>query len=292
MSKSNLTAWERWELASLDDGTTPSRPPLHSQAQAKAKAEETPPPAEIHIPTAAEVEQIHQQARDSGYQEGFEEGRRSGHEAGYAAGHEEGKALGEEAAQQLLAVAARLDESLQALDGEVTAELTALVLEVAREVLRQTLLVQPETVVGVVRDALSQLPHQHASIYLHPDDVALVRSYAGDQLSHAGHRIHEDVRLQRNDVTIEAAGTHIDATLATRWRRVVETLGQDIPWDGKSLPAAPPPPAAASEEVPIAAAGEPSAEAIIAAISDDAPPPPAPTAAPDAAAPAAENPQP
>ena len=63
-----------------------------------------------------------------------------------------------------------------------------------------------------------------------------MRSYAGDQLSHVGHRIHEDARLQRNDVSIEAGGAHVDATLATRWRRVVETLGRDLAWDGRSLP--------------------------------------------------------
>ena len=235
MNKSNLTAWERWELASLDDGTPPKRPPLRAREAIQETEEAPPPEPEVHVPTAEEVEQIHRQAHDSGYQEGHAEGLRVGHQEGYDAGFREGRALGEEAARHLMTVAGKLDAALTGLDQSVAEELTALALEVAREVLRQTLATHPETVVGVVRDALTHLPHQHANIYLHPDDASLVRSYAGDQLSHAGHRIHEDARLQRNDVTIEAGGAHVDATLVTRWRRVVETLGQTVEWDGKPL---------------------------------------------------------
>jgi len=248
--KNNLTAWERWELASLEgNGPPPSRPPIHArkpvQAEVAPVVVETPVPLEeVQIPTAEEIEQIHQQAHDTGYQEGHEDGLRSGHEEGYKAGYEEGlskggsegRVAGETAATQLTAIASKLDAALAALDGDVAEELTALALEIAREVLRQTIALHPETVVGVVRDALTQLPHQHANIYLHPDDAALVRSYAGDQLTHAGHRIHEDARLQRNDVSIEAGGAHVDATLTTRWRRVVETLGRDVAWDSRSLP--------------------------------------------------------
>lgn len=230
--KNNLTAWERWELASLEEGMPVKPHPL----RAKTAKAEPPPSAEAKPPTVEDIEQVHRQARESGYQEGFQAGR----QAGLEAGQREGKAQGEKAAQQLLATAAKLDAALAELDQAVTDELAALSLEIAREVLRQTLAIQPETVVGVVRDALTHLPHQHANIYLHPDDAALVRSYAGDQLSHAGHRIHEDGRLHRNDVLIEASGAQVDATLTSRWRRVVESLGQRVIWDGTPPQTKPP----------------------------------------------------
>lgn len=288
MSKNHQTAWERWELASLDDGAPTKRPPLHSREELKKEEPPPPPPPpEIHIPTAEEIEQIHQQAHNDGYKEGYEAGRQIGHSAGYETGHREGKLLGEEAASQLLTVAAKLDTSLAALDEEIAAELLALSLEIAQKVLRQTLALRPETVVGVVRDALTQLPHQHANIYLHPDDAALVRNYAGEQLSHAGHRIHEDARLQRNDVSIEASGAHVDATLATRWRRVVEALGQDVPWDGSppaaSAPVAAPAPIAPAVEAPQA---EPDGETTIEATATE----PAPIAAEPESLPSGDEP--
>jgi flagellar assembly protein FliH len=89
---------------------------------------------------------------------------------------------------------------------------------------------QPESVLSVVREALSQMPLQHASIHLNPEDASLARSRAGDQLAHAGHRIHEDPKLERGDVVIEVGGSHLDATVATRWQRAIASLGQELPW--------------------------------------------------------------
>jgi flagellar assembly protein FliH len=88
-------------------------------------------------------------------------------------------------------------------------------------------------VLNVIREALAQLPHLHAAIFLNPEDASLARSYLGDQLTHAGHRIHEDPKLARGDCVLEAGGSHIDATVATRWRRTLEGLGLGDAWQAR-----------------------------------------------------------
>jgi flagellar assembly protein FliH len=206
---SNLTAWERWELGSFDTAV--------ARKNAPATAAE-----EMHLPTAAEIERIHQQAREEGVQKGREEG----YQAGFKAGQE--KALAE--AQRLAKTTAKLDEALGGLEAAVADELLALALELARTVIREEVAARPESLLAVVREALAQLPHQHAAIYLHPDDSSLLRSYLGDQLAHAGHRIHEDPKLARGDCLVEAGGTQIDATVAMRWQRVLESLGLADAW--------------------------------------------------------------
>lgn len=213
-TKSSLTAWERWELASFDPGQA---------AAAPAPVEAPPPPPAI---PPEEIERIR------------EEARREGREAGYAAGHAEGLAAGREAAmtsgradaERITGLLSELDQRLAELDEVVAADLLALALEIARQVIRQAIAARPESILVVIREALAQLPLQHAAIHLHPEDASLVRSRAGDQISHAGHRIHEDPKLARGDVVIEAGGSHLDASLATRWRRVIESLGHDEPW--------------------------------------------------------------
>lgn len=220
---SNLTAWERWELASFEDAHPQ---PVAERAPAAAPPSDEEDLARVKLPTAAEIEQIHQQARDEGYRKGFEEGLQAGTEQGMR----EGQAHIDAEAQRLAAAADKLDQALEALDEKIAADVLALAIELAREVIRQEISAHPESLLAAVREALTFLPHQHAAIYLHPEDASLLRSYLGDQLSHAGHRIHEDFKLQRGDCILEAGGSQLDATVAMRWQRVVEGLGIASAW--------------------------------------------------------------
>ena len=200
---SNLTAWERWELAAFD---TPARP---------RPADSTPVPVPEARPPVEELERIREQARQEGY----------------AAGEAAGQAAVRKAAENLAQAAQRLDAAFAGIEARVADDLLALAGEIARQVVRGELAARPEHVLAVVREALAQLPQQHAAIFLHPEDASLVRSYIGDALGHAGHRIHEDTRLARGDCVIEAGGSQLDATVATRWHRTVEGLGVDAAWD-------------------------------------------------------------
>jgi flagellar assembly protein FliH len=206
--RSSLTAWERWELASFD-------------ADAESMIGTAGKP-ESPVITEEEVCRIREQARQEGLQ--------AGHAEGLAAGRAEAEAMGRKEAVRLAQTLENLERGIAELDRVVADDLLALSIEIARQVVRQTVAVKPEVLLGVIREALGQLPLLHAAIHLHPEDASLARLRAGDQLAHAGHRIHEDPKLKRGDVIIEAGGSHLDASLAVRWKRVVEALGQDAPW--------------------------------------------------------------
>ena len=124
----------------------------------------------------------------------------------------------------------QLEAALAGFDQQVAEELLGLSLEVARQVVRQTIAARPKAILEVVREALNQLPHQHAAIYLHPEDASLVRAHLGDQLAHLGHRILEEAALGRGSLRMEAGGSHLDASLASRWRRVIESMGIADDW--------------------------------------------------------------
>jgi flagellar assembly protein FliH len=195
-----LTAWERWELTTFD-ADTPS----------KAEDAETEP---VQL-DREEIERI------------CAEARQDGHQTGYAAGQAAAKAE----ALRLARAADGLDKALAEFDQQVADELLALAAEIARQVIRTELSARPDIILGIVNEALTQLPHQHATIYLHPDDASLVRSYAGDALTHAGHRILEEPKLTPGDCLLESGGSQLDASLATRWRRVVASLGLTSVWN-------------------------------------------------------------
>lgn len=210
--KSTLTAWERWELASFDSATEPNGNARAMPGASVAKPED--------------VQQMRERARQEGHEAGYAAGRAEGLAAGLA----QAEAAGRAEALRLVETLQSLERCIAELNQAVGDDLLALSLEIARQVVRQTVDVNPDALMVVIREALGQLPLLHATIHLHPEDASLIRLRAGDQLAHAGHRIHEDPTLKRGDVLIEAGGSHLDASLAVRWRRVVEALGQPSAW--------------------------------------------------------------
>lgn len=174
-------------------------------------------------PASPESDTLRQASREQGYREGFDAGRIDGLAAGQAEAQAEGHAL----ARQLAGAMASFDEGVAKLEKEVAQELLNLALGIARRIVGETLEAKPEVVLATIREALAQLPAQHAAIHLNSQDAELIRTQAGDTLARAGHRILENPQLARGDVLVEAGGTHIDARLATRWQRVWDALEQE-----------------------------------------------------------------
>ncbi|WP_068636384.1 flagellar assembly protein FliH [Thauera butanivorans] len=231
-------AYRRWTPEDFDAREAPP-PPAGADAAAAAEPEAVPDapepayslPPDLKLPTAEEIERMHEEIRNAAREEGWREGHEAGLAAGTAEGerkgYEEGKARTEAEAARVLALAERLEQSLAEIDREVAEELMALAIELARQMVHHTLRLHPETVLDTIRIALQQLPQGNAQIRLHPDDLALVRDNLGEQLAQAGHRLQEDFDLQRGECRIDTQGAQLDATLETRWRRVLESLGRE-----------------------------------------------------------------
>jgi flagellar assembly protein FliH len=223
-------AYQRWAPPSFDAPAPPPAPVVDAEQPLEPElppiVEEAPAPEaptlprdispDIHLPTADDIERIHDEARKEGY----------------AAGYEEGTARGRIEAMQFHSLVEGLENSMTRLDGEVADEILALATELARQMVRQTLNGRPEAVVDLIREALLQLPQTHALIHLNPEDVEMAKEYLGEQLTHAGHRLVEDAAITRGGVRIDASGSQIDATVQTRWRRIMDNLGRNISWDG------------------------------------------------------------
>lgn len=211
--KDQLTAWQRWELPAFD------------KVQAVSDGTSTVSP-----PTAAQLEQMHLQAHEEGYRAGYAEGEQRARDEEQKARDAEQKASAE--AQRLAEMISALDLELQQVDQQVAQNLLDLSLEIARQMLQQALKVKPELLLGVVREAISDLPHfnQHAHLVVHPADAVLLRANMGEQLNHTGWKILEDAQMERGGCRVETAHSQIDATLSTRWKRVVSAIGQDSTW--------------------------------------------------------------
>lgn len=215
-------AYRRWEPPAFGEpeSAPPETPPVDPEQPA---AHETPadpaplaePEPAIQLPTAADIEAM------------FEDARREG----YTAGFQEGAALAHQQATQLNDLADGLDEALKRLDQDVAEEIVALAVEIARQMVRRTLADEPSAILDTVRTALQQLPQSQVRIHLHPEDMALVRQYLADQPTHLHHHVVEDEAVHRGGCRLHTPSGEIDATLETRWRRILEGLGRgDTAW--------------------------------------------------------------
>jgi flagellar assembly protein FliH len=154
---------------------------------------------------------------------------RHAREEGFRNGHAEGVQRAVQENQRLADLLGLLE---QQMDEQIAHELLNLSMDIARQMLHQALKVKPELVLGVINEAIGTLPHfnQGAHLVLHPDDAALIRERMGEQLTHSGWKIFEDTRIERGGARFETANSQIDASLETRWKRIVATLGQDTTW--------------------------------------------------------------
>jgi len=177
---------------------------------------DAPAAAAVARPTDEEIERIEAEARAAGYA------------AGHAAGL--GDALAE--AAKLAIVLDNLQQAVAGIEQEIADQLLALAIEIANQVMRQSLRLQPELILPLVREAMTALhPHQgQPQLFLHPDDAALVRTRLGEQLAHGNWRISDDSTLTAGGCRVELGASEVDATVETRWRRVVEAIGVSPEW--------------------------------------------------------------
>lgn len=221
--KERLSAYERWEMASFD----PPPPP--------------PPPAPVPVepvpdPWIAERERLIIETREAAYAEGIQAGHAEGYQAGFSAGHLEGLNKGLTEAQavavQFKTVAEAFTTALAAADAEVADGIVALAFDVAREVVRQSITLDPTVLLGAVREVLASEPALVGApqILVNPADMPVLEAYLKDELESNGWTLHVDAAIERGGCRARAATGDVDATLTTRWKRVLLALGHHSEW--------------------------------------------------------------
>ncbi|MEM5274664.1 flagellar assembly protein FliH [Cupriavidus taiwanensis] len=222
-TRGGAAGWQRWQMGSLD--------PRHAgplETLAAVPAEPAPPPIDF-----AALDAMREGARKEGYAQGYTQGQTQG----YGDGHREGYARGLEAARneaaQLHALAGNFRSALGKVDDAVAHALVSLALDVARQLVRATLAQDPAALLPAVRELLTSEPALSGSpsLLLHPDDVVLVETHLHGELAAAGWTVRADPSVARGGCIASAASGERDATLPTRWTRVVRALGRDDPWE-------------------------------------------------------------
>ena len=165
-----------------------------------------------HLPTADEVVAIEHHAREEGYRAGLAEAQ--------------------DGSARLEALLSGVSASVARMEREMADTLVKLAVDLARQVVRETIAVRPEILVPLVNDALAGIARSAdpGALHVHPLDLAIVEERLGEALAHAGWRPFGDDKVERGGCRLEFAGGEVDATVATRWGRVMAQLERDDAW--------------------------------------------------------------
>jgi len=155
----------------------------------------------------------------------------------YERGQQEGFAAGQQSASQVKAQHAReLGRVLDELRGRF-AELEAggaeqvlqLALAIARQVVRREVEVDTGVVLPALREAVASVIDQqaHPRVHMNPQDLALLREDLEADGLLKGCRLVPDAGVGRGGCRVETPHSDVDATLESRWQRVLAAVGID-----------------------------------------------------------------
>lgn len=194
LDRRRLSAWHRWELASL-------------AAPAETATAEPDPQALAAAREAAE-----------------REGREAGYAAGLAAASTERAAL----AALLVKLSASASEHEQRLVDEVL----DLALVLARQLVGEALAVRRDLILPIVSAALKQLPQstQRIELMVNPGDLDLLRGFLANVECGSRCQLVADPSIAPGGCLIETEQCGIDVTVPSRWRRLLAALGRSDDW--------------------------------------------------------------
>jgi len=231
-----MTAYERWELPSLDE-------------QNEAANE-----VEIEPVTSEEVEEIRLNAyqegltkgKDKGYKEGFSQGEKEGHKQGLEKGQTEGHAKGLDQGKQeglaagqseiaaevknLSSLMSQFDHPQAQLNQQVQDSLLNVITAVSRTVIHRELQTDSSQVKVLLKEGLNQLENtrEQVEVSVNPSDLLYVENAAEE--AGATWKIAADESILPGGLKIKSGPSLVDLTSEHRFQQAILNLLGRTDW--------------------------------------------------------------
>lgn len=169
--------------------------------------------AQVAAPSAEEIARIREQARQEAYQQGL------------AQAYTETVQRVKEEVARLARLCEQLTVPLANVDDQVVDAVAELAVTIARHLVRRELRYSPGEVVGVVREAMRQLPlaTRRARVHLHPEDLAIVQEALAIRADTAW-ELEADPLITRGGCIVETETSRVDAQVESRLSAIASRL--------------------------------------------------------------------
>ena len=170
--------------------------------------------------------------REEAYAEGFAQGHAQATLEGQRQIKDHIDNQGVEAAKRFAEMFESAKTQLEASEQVMARGVLDLACELARQVLRNELAVNPNVLQPVVREALGLLTMdgKGAVVRLNPLDLEVLEDPLREEFSGLALTFLADAAIERGGCLVESAGAVVDGSLEKRWMRAIANLGLNTPW--------------------------------------------------------------
>jgi flagellar assembly protein FliH len=209
---------EQWTFSAID--TVAQQ--LAAQASARVAQEEV-----------AQIESVRQQGIQAGYAEGVAQGRAQAQAELQQQMQDFLNAQAREAADKLGQLFATAQNQLLEAEQAMAQGVLELSCELARQVLRHELSINPNVLMPVLREALGTLAvdSKSAVVRMNPVDMDALGEQIHADFAGMGLSLRADTTVLQGGCQVESSGMVVDGTLGKRWQRVVGSLGLSSTWE-------------------------------------------------------------
>jgi flagellar assembly protein FliH len=227
IAEEDIVAVTDWSFGAVDQASIRFAAKLKAQADAESRLKEDAEQARIEA------------IRQSGFTKGFEEGFAQGHAQATLEGQRHIadyiRNEGQQAAKQFAELFSSAQRQISDAEQSIAQGVLELACEVARQVVRRELSVNPNAVLPVIRESLGILLSEGKTTVLrmHPLDMEVLAEDLRSEFADSAINLVADAGMSRGGCLAEAAGTVIDGTVQRRWKRAVSGLGLDLAWEAE-----------------------------------------------------------
>jgi flagellar assembly protein FliH len=219
----------------LEQAPTVADAELAASAEAAEEALESDieAPAASGYPTASELEAIHQEAWQTGYDEGVQSGHAEGLAQGLQQGHDQAAVQFAQLWTPLQEMSASFARELGRVEEELAASLLTLAVQMAERLAGEHLLQSESAIIAQLRQVLNELPStmSQARLRVNPADLDAVRQFLQQETPETQWQWIEDPHIQRGGCIIDTAALQLDLRLSARLAALRGAMGLEVTSD-------------------------------------------------------------
>ena len=214
-----IDAFAQWNFGAVDTAS------LRLQAESQARQ---------LVESQEREDALQKTSHAQGFAEGFAQGQARATLDGEQKIEEYARTQGQAIADRFSQLMQQAQEQLAQSQQVMAQGVLELACELARQVVRHELSVNPNVLQPVIREALAMLTadSKNAVVRLNPLDVEVLQAAVQTEFSGLNLTFVSDATIKPGGCVVTSAGTVVDGSLDTRWRRAVASLGLTLQWDG------------------------------------------------------------